>query len=72
MRLVAAQSAADRRRLLELLQRMADHPVVRTDDLPRRDLNGRTLWLRFADGFAVIFWHDHSSKELRVLDIGFE
>lgn len=72
MRFIAAQSASDRRRLLQLLQNMADHPIGLPDDLPRKDAAGRTHWLRFRDGFTVIFWFDPAEKELRIIDIGFE
>ncbi len=72
MAFLAAQSARDRGRLLALLEEMAARPEARSTDQPRKDDKGRTHWLRFQDGFAIIFWIDPWEKELRIVDVGFE
>jgi len=50
---------------------MASNPVPRADDLIRIDAKGRPHRLRFCDGYAIIFWIDHSAEEVRVMDVGF-
>jgi hypothetical protein len=71
-RFLAGLTARDEARLLEIFERMARHPLLRPDDLPRIDAKRRRAWLRFSDGFAIIFWIDHAQKEVRVTDVGFE
>lgn len=69
---VLDQSPRTRRRLLELLEALRLHPVLRDDDLPRYDSRGRLNHLRFADDFAVLFWIDHAEKAVQVLEIGWQ
>ena len=72
MKFMAMLPANDRRNLLRLFEAMAAHPSARPTDQPRVDAKGRRYWLRFDEGFAVIFWIDHAEMELRITEVGFE
>jgi len=69
---LARQNARDRIKLLKVFEAMAAHPLEAPNDMPRIDEKGRKHWLRFSDGFAIIFWIDHAQREIRVRDVGFE
>jgi hypothetical protein len=69
---VLDQPLRTRRRLLDLLDSLRLHPVVRDDDLPRYDSRGRLNHLRFVDDFAMVFWIDHAGKAVQVLEIGWQ
>ncbi len=71
-RFLAGLTARDEARLLDIFDRMARHSLLPPDDLSRIDAKGRRAWLRFSDGFAIIFGIDHAQKEVRVTDVGFE
>ena len=71
-RFLAGLTAREEAKLLNIFERMARNPHLQPDDLPRTDAKGRRTWLRFTDGFAIIFWLDHAEKEVRVTDVGFD
>jgi hypothetical protein len=58
----------ERRELLAALDRFARNPPL---DAPvvLHDKEGRALQLWKASGFEILFWPDHSSRELRILEI---
>ena len=67
---VLDQPLRERRRLIDLLEGLVRHPVIRDHDVPRRDSRGRLHHLRFIDGYAFLFWIDHAEKTVHVLEIG--
>jgi hypothetical protein len=71
-RFLAGLSAREEARLLGVFERMARYPHLQPGDLPRPDAKGRKTWLRFVDGFAIIFWLDDAEREVRVIDVGFD
>jgi hypothetical protein len=72
MEFLSGLPARDRTQLLEVMQEIADHLVVKSDEIRQTDTSGRPHWLRFSGGFAVSFWVDHAGKEVRVTDVGLE
>lgn len=71
-RFLARLPVREEARVLGIFEQMARHPMLLSGDIPRTDKKGRQEWLRFTDGFAVVFWIDHAEKEVRVSDVGFE
>jgi hypothetical protein len=71
-RFLAGLTVREETRLLDIFERMAKYPRLQPGDLSRIDAKGRPTWLRFADGFAIIFWIDDAQKEIRVTDVGFD
>ncbi len=60
----------ERKQLIALLERLGAHPVAASDDLPRQDGRGRSHYLRFVEGYAVLFWIDHAERVVNVMEIG--
>jgi hypothetical protein len=60
----------ERKRLLAVLNRMAEHPPLNVR-AELRDEAGRELGVWRDDGFEILFWADHFARELRIVEIDF-
>ena len=58
----------ERRRLLRVLDRMAQHPPP-GEPSGLVDEAGRALLTWRDDGFEVLFWVDHAVRELRIVEV---
>ena len=60
----------ERKRLLRVLDRMAQHPPI-GEPSGLQDEAGRALRMWRDQGFEILFWQDHAVKELRIVEIEF-
>jgi mRNA-degrading endonuclease RelE of RelBE toxin-antitoxin system len=60
--------SANRRFLIEQLDKLADDPNQETDSI-LKEPGGRTLQLKIAGHFIITYWPDHAVKEVRIVAI---
>jgi hypothetical protein len=58
----------DRQRLLRVLDRMAQNPPT-GEPSGLHDETGRVLLTWRDEGFEILFWQDHGTRELRIVEI---
>ena len=64
-----AMSKPKRRRVILLIEQLADDPFVVADEV-LSDAAGRDLCCLRMEGWEVVYRVDHPAKELRLVDIG--
>ena len=58
----------ERRRLLRVLDRLAQHPPAGEPSGVVDDA-GRALLTWRDEGFEILFWVDHAARELRIVEV---
>ena len=65
---LAPKSAIERRRLMELIRLLGDHPFTR-GDFREADPDGRNREVKIVGRYSVSWWADHAVKEIKVTNI---
>ena len=65
---LVGQSKRRQREILELTQKLAEHPFVRSDyNIP--DDTGREIDHLIIEDYVFAYWLDHAVREIRIADI---
>lgn len=65
---IIAAEAFERNELLKFFEKLARDPGCRGTEQVI-DENGRTNEVAYTDHFRVVYWSDHSVREVRIVDI---
>ena len=65
---VVASSKSEQRKILDLADRLAEHPF-NVGDYQSTDASGRMIETLLADRYLFTFWVDHAAKEVRITEI---